>query len=229
MESLKHKLSEAMAAEEKRLDKLSSISDPHKRKALEERYKAERAREQEQIGWYLEDYRQIQAIRANSKNVGDPNYSNQAEDRQPENTAKSTTAPPIKTMDTDRFKLNVLAKEVNSNKELLYRFEKVDQKVHRRNLAPARDTANESKQLDLLLKKRELLQQLVSVHKNELTALGENIPMTQSSRSHYAPSVRSNSSRSSSASWATFATPSTHNNNQQISSRRPYRVPSLPI
>lgn len=231
MESLKMKLNEAMASEEKRIEKLSRISDANKRKTLEERFKAERAREQEQISWLLDDYRQLQAIRANPNKDDDADTLRQ----EPGNNGKTSVAPPIRTMDKDRFKLNVYVKEVNLNKELLHRFQKVDEKVERRYTVSTK-TVDESKQLSLLFKKRELLQQLVSVHKDQLNAMGgETFPETRSSRSYYAgapATVRSNSSSGSSrASWATFATSNNHyaSNNRQEYSHRPYRVPSLPI
>jgi hypothetical protein len=101
---------DAVRTEQVRKIKLSKVSsDPAHRKALEERFTAERCREQENISRMLSDLEQMKKLAATGEF--------RAEDRKPASKSKFDIPP-----EDHRFRNHVYVPEVNQKKEFFQGF-----------------------------------------------------------------------------------------------------------
>jgi hypothetical protein len=201
-------INEAKMAEDKRLYDLSR-APPRRKKELEARFEAQRARDKTKIDCLLQDLQAVQQI----TQLGEVDMSSRIR--------TGGTLPPG--MDADRFRNDV-------NISWLQRLEHLDKKFENRSTTKYNEYEEKKKvylfffldflflkniylQLILLKEKREILKDLVNVQSNAIkTMLSESgnmdVPAPLRRRDERARSVsgRSDSSRGSSVSYATFAT-----------------------
>lgn len=217
--ALKSTILEAKQNEDNRIRKLTEAHSRERENELNKRFEMERQYDEARITNLIGDLERLKAGVANGELVVCPK-------------GKMIIANP--NCNTNRFAGCESSNDLKFHKEITANFERYDEKFQRKQGVNKFEYYVEKKRCNLLAEKRNVLKKLVDMHTQELADHGVilgangfyNGSQKNNLRSNWdARSVSSDSSRSSSASWASFHTE--NNNIHSHSTITPKMIPKL--